>query len=636
MRISRQNLPSLSAKIIPYISFLAVVLAFILVATLIRLDSAIRWLSIIGIPVILASVIAIWKFDLLRRRPSTISSSLRLNSRSFLYLVLLFITSYLLCLCFLVQGGPRPIAYFCLVVLMAGLIIIEILGTEQTQVNRRGIILTQIVLLALNLIFGQTLKLPLYFGGGDVLFHMGWISSVIESGHVTSAMGNYQFFPLFHIFGTSGVLVTGMPLQTSYFVFNGLSFIIFLPVVYLIVKQVTKDARLALLATLLYSLTREIAFSGMYMNTKEMAFLFYLLVLYLLIQRNWQLRIIAVGLIAPLVLLHQTTLVYLSGIFVLIMVIEFILFGRSKHVGYVYPVLFTVAYVGYWFFLCYPFAYDMITLLSSSEVVAVPIVALVIGEPLVNTLAKYADYSILFFFALFGIVSQLRQDGRGTTLVHAFALLAFVALPLFIPSMAAVFSPLFFFHRLPLLISPVIALAMAAGVLALMPRLDINRQRLKSATLLGLILLLTLFYSFSSVFLLGGQTDQNLEELGATEPRRYFTQAELTALSFLDQYKGDIPIYTDSHSSYCLEGYLKIQANGTVETLDTKMIKEGYMLFRKEEFELRGILLFEFTGVGGVFVSPYEYKTGDTPDLETTWQGAGEIFNNGAVQIYLR
>jgi hypothetical protein len=633
MRISRQNLPSLLAEIIPYASFLAVVLAFSLTATLFRFDSAVRWLLVLGVPVILAAVLAMRQVHRVKKSPATIPASLPLSSRYFSYLVLLFSALYLFSLSFLVQGGARPIAYFCLVAVMAGLIFVEILGTEQTQGKRQGVILTQIAFLTLNLIFGQTLILPLFFGAGDLLDHMGWINSIMASGHVTSAMLDYQYFPLFHIFGASGVLLTGMGIQTSYFILNGLSFVISIPIVYLLVRQVTKDARLGLLAALIYSLCRMVLFSGMYMNTRDMAFLFCLLILYLLMQRNWRLRTIAVGLIVPLVLLHQTTLVYFTGILVIIMVIEFILSGRSQYIGYVYPLLFTVAYLGYWLCFCHEFFYKAVILVSVSEPMTVPSTTVVIGEPIISTLAKNADYAILFFFALFGILSQLRQDYRGAAVSHVFALFAFMVLPFFIPLIAYLFSPMLA-YRLPLLISPFIALAMAAGILALVPRLDIIKQRLKSAVLLGLVLLLTLLFSFSSVFLLGGETDQNLRKLGATGTRLYFTQAELTALSFLTENRGDVPIYTDYQSSRYLEGYLKTQADGTVDTLDVEMVEEGYLLFRKEEFGVRGILLFQLAGVVGMYSDPYEYRTGEIPDLEAVWQGENQIFNNSAVQIY--
>jgi hypothetical protein len=273
MRISQRNLPSVFAKLIPYLSCLVSSVAFVLFVKLAGDESDLIAPLTVLVPIVLASVVAIWKAPLLKRNPSTALSGFRLSSRSFFYLVLLFVISYLLSLCFLIQGGPRPMAYFYLVAVMAGLVFIEILGTQQKHSNWQGLILAQIVLLSLNLVLGQTLNLPLYFGGGDLLYHMGSINSIVESGHVTSAMtGGYQYFPLFHIFGTSGVLLTDMELEQSYFVFYGLSFAISLPIVYLLVKQITKDTRLPLLATLLYCLSRVVIFNGMYINTREMAY----------------------------------------------------------------------------------------------------------------------------------------------------------------------------------------------------------------------------------------------------------------------------------------------------------------------------------------------------------------------------
>jgi len=519
---------------------------------------------------------------------------------------------------------------------MAGLVFIEILGTQQKHSNWQGIILTQIVLLSLNLIFGQTLNLPLYFGGGDILGHMGHINTIIESRHITSAMGGYQYFPLFHMFGTSGVLVTGMQLQTSYFVLNGLSFVISVPIVYLLAKQLTKDSRLPLLATLLYCLCREVIFNGMYMNTREMAYLFCLLVLYLLIQENRWLKIVAVGLIFPLVLLHQTTLLHFSVILVVIMIVEFILRRRSQYIGLNYAVLFTIAYVGYWLWLCYPFFSGWLVTASASETVNVPMEATAIRDPLIATVAKSVDYSIIYFFVIIGIVNQLYQDGQSVTIGHVFALFTFMAFPFFIPAIAEIVSPLFLTYRVPLLLSPFIASTMAAGVLALLTQLDINKQRLKSVALFMPILFLIIIYSFSGVFLQGSTTDLNLRQLGAMDPRRYFTQAETESLSFLAQYKGDAPIYTDSHSAHYLEGYFLIPAEKSADVFDLKTIGESYMVFRKETFELKGVLLFAPSEITAIYFKSYEYRTGVTPNLETVWQRENRIYNNNTVQIYLK
>lgn len=637
MRISQRNLPSILAKLIPYVSPLIVLLVFSLFAISVRFEAALTALLTIGAPIILASVIALWKVPLLKRSPTTILSGFRLRPQSFLYLVLLFILSYLVSLCFLVQGGPRLIAYFCLVAVMAGLLFFEILGTQPEHSNWPGIILAQMVLLSLNIIFGQTLRLPLYFGGTDLLGHMGYISTIINGGHVTSAMEGYIYFPLFHIFNTSGVLITGMQLQTSYFILNGLAFVISLPIIYLLAKQLTKDSRLSLLATLLYCLNREVIFNGMYMNTREMAYLFCLLILYLLIQENRWLKIIAICLILPLVLLHQTTLLHFSVILVVIMIIEFILRRRFQYISLNYIILFIVAYVGYWFWICHPFLQGWIITASGSETVSIPMTTPAVRDTLINTLAKNGDYFILLFFIPIGIVSQLYQDARDVTMGHVIALFTFITFPFFIPDIATILSPLFLTYRLALLLSPFIALAMAAGVLALITQLDINRHRLKAVMLLMPILLIILLYSFSTVFLQGSTTDLNLRQLGVMDVRQYFTRAELKSFSFIVEYKGDVPISTDYHSARYLKGYLRIPWKQTVDTLETEEIGEGYMLFRKEEFELRGVLLFEpKEGTTSIYSESYQYRTGMTPDLETMWQKENKIFNNGSVQIYLK
>lgn len=528
-------------------------------------------------------------------------------------------------------------AYFYLVAVMAGLVFIEILGTQPERSNWQGLVLAQIVLLSLNLVLGQTLILPLYFGGGDLLFHMGLISTIIDSGHVTSTMGGYQYFPLFHIFGAGGVLLTEMQLVASYFVFYGLSFAISLPIVYLLVKQITKDARLPLLATLLYCLIREVIFNGMYVNTREMAYMLCLLVLYLVIQENRWLRIIAVGLILPLVLLHQTTLFHFSAILIVIMIVEFILRRRSRYVGLNYVVLFTLAYVGYWFWVAYPFVSSWLIAFTASETVYVPLAEQAIRQPPFATVAVNVDYSLVLFFVIIGIMSQLRQEDQDAAMTHVFALFTYVAIPFFVPSVTRIISPLFLTYRLSLILSPMIALAMAAGVLALAPRSGQSRQLsklVKSVAPFGLILFLILLYSFSSVFVHGTTTDLNPKQLEDIGPRRYFTQAEVMSLSFIAKYKGDVPILTDAHSSYYLRGYLHTPANGTVVALDPLSVEEGYMLFRIEEFELRGVLLFDPLSREAVYNEPYKYRTGDTPDLEIVWQTANKVFNNGSVQIY--
>jgi len=632
--LSSGKLPLLLARVIPYVCLFAVGVALILCFALGRSDLAIKGLYI-AIPVTLASGIAIWKANIFKESSPSASPSLTLTFPSFSHIVLLFVVLYLISLCLLISSESRPLSYFVLTGVMAALILVEILATGREHTGQRNIILLQITALLAISVFGQTLKLPLYHGGGgDIFSHMHTINTVVESGYVTSAMGGYQYFPLFHIFGASAAMLTGMELQTSYFIFNGLVFIISIPIVYLLTTQVTQDAHLPLVTTLLYSLSGEIIFGGMYMITRTMAFVLCLLVLYLLIRggNNLKLKAIAVFLIVPLTFMHQTTLLYFSAILVALILIEFVIHRRSHYIGYTYPMLFTLAYLSYWVYIAWVFIGSAIkTIALTTEPVIIPGIG---QELLFISLSKNLDLTIVAFLVVLGIVGQLYKSRKEVALSAAFAVFSFMAIVLYFPGPASFLYPIFLTYRLPLLLSPFIAFAMAAGILLLVQQAAINKRRLKSMTLMGISLLIIFLFSFSSMAILGNRTDFDFSKIRGVESSNYFTKAELGAFSFWDEHGGSVPIYTDYNSCRYIRAYLNKRAITSLEVFDSESVEEGYMLLRVGELESRGQLGF-VTGITHGFMGEgYLYKVGDTPDLEAMWGQEHKIFDNGAVQIY--
>ena len=140
-----EDMPRFFGRIIPYACLFIVILVLAITIGLGRTDLASRGLYLI-IPVTLAAVIAIWKPDLFSEGETPAASKFTVGSRHFPHLVLLFILLYLVTLCLLVGNETRPLSYFCLVAVMAGLILIEVLSIGQEQSGQRYIILTQIVL----------------------------------------------------------------------------------------------------------------------------------------------------------------------------------------------------------------------------------------------------------------------------------------------------------------------------------------------------------------------------------------------------------------------------------------------------------------------------------------------------------
>lgn len=633
-----EDLPRFFGRIIPYACLFIVILVLAITIGLGRTDLASRGLYLI-IPVTLAAVIAIWKPDLFSEGETSAASKFTVGSRHFPHLVLLFILLYLVTLCLLVGNETRPLSYFCLVAVMAGLILVEVLSIGQEQSGRRSIILTQIIFLSLNLIMGQTLKLPLFFGGTDILGHMRYIETIIAEGHVTPLMESYQYFPLFHVFDAVGMLVTGMGLKMSYFIVGGLSFVVSIPIVYLLVNWLTRNVKVSLIAVLIYSISQDAIFGGMYMVTRTMAYLLCLLALYLLLRGrgNIQFRGIAIFLILPLVLMHQATLVEVTGILLLIIIIELVLHRRSRYIGYTYPMLFVAAYISYWIYQCGPFIDPIIrSIVATAEPASLPVAGTLI-VPWYTYLAKHCDYSIIAFLAILGIIGQLSRGKRGGDLANIFALLSLVSLIFYLPGLSAYFTPLFLGYRLPLLLLPFIAFAAGSAVLLFIRQWRANAKFRRVWTILGLGLVVV--YCFCSVSILGNLTDFNIGKVVGNHNRGYFTEVELSSFSFIAEHKEETRVYSDYQASRYISGYLALPSSAYLDVFDIDSIGEGYFLFRQGEYYSRGQLLFYLKrSEEGSFRRPVlkAYKLGENEDPGAIWEQQDKVFSNGGVDIYYK
>lgn len=600
-----------------------------------RYDFAIKGLYLV-IPTVLASGLAIWKANLFRET----SPALKLTSISplFSHLAILFVTLYLISLCLLVGSVSRPLTYFVLMGIMAMLILVEILAMGWEHAGQRNIIVLQIACMLASSVFGQTLKLPLYHGdGGDLLYHMRFIDTIVESGYVIpTIMEDYQYFPLFHIFGASATMLTGMKLQTSYFISYGIVFIVSVPIVYLLATQATRDARLPLVAILLYSLSGKVISSGMYMVPRTMTFVFFLLVLFLLMRRRDSLKFkaIAVFLILPFVLMHQTTLAITSAVFVALLFIELVVYRRARYMGYVYPTIFTIAYLSYWLYIANRFFINVInTINHTTEPIVIPSVTT--QESLFVYLLKYSDLAIMAFLAIVGSISQLYKSDDRNTLCAVFALFSFMAMPFYFPGPAGFCSSILLSYRLPIMLSPFIAFTMAGGILFLVQQAAINRKRCKSMMFGGLGLILVYLFCFVSIVILGNQTDFTNSNFFGIQRSGYFTVSELEAFSFCDEHVRRGLIYTDYNSYRYMTGRLYMQNIITSEkVLDSKSIEEGYMLFRVGELESRKQLPFLMGHFHGFMGTAYIYHFGDTPDIEIMWNQENKMFDNGSAHIY--
>lgn len=631
-----ENITGFLSKVLPWLCLFVVALALVVTFSIGRSDLAIRGSSI-AIPIALAAIVAIVKPGLFNRDTDVTPPDFEAKSSHFGHLALLFFLLFTVNLCLLLSSETRPLAYFILTAVMAGVILFEILSLEHDNGRQKGIILLQIVFLFLGITLGQTLKLPFFFGDTDIFGHMRNISFILEEGFVTENLLGYQYFPLFHIFNAIGVFITGLPLERSYFVVNGLMFAFSIPLIYLLIKRMTDSKKLPLIATLFYVLMSEIMFSGMYTITRTMAFVIAFMVLYLLLRtrRDLRFRILAIFSIIPLILTHQMTLIFFSIILALIAIIEFILYRRFKNISFNFQMLFIIIYIGYWMYLAGPFFEEIIGMINATSGVA----------PVPESGALQLDWStymlanspfiIIAFMAILGILGQLLRGDKNGKPAGVFALLSLIALFFFLPGLSNYLLPYFINYRIPLMVTPFIAFAAGSGLYFLIRQWHTFGLR-RAWGALGVVLLV--IFSFSSITILANQTDFDIGDIVGKQNQKYFTEAELESFSFLRENRSeDSYIYSDHETHRYFVLYLRLPSISYIKYLDTSLAEEGYFVFREEEYLSRGRLQFlipapDVENFNRDIVTVYKLNEGDDP-LET-WEEQNKIYSNSSVHIY--
>lgn len=629
-------------EILPYIGIATVTVAFFLVIGLGRLDLSLRGLYL-AIPIIVASVWLIRKKNLSEVTAEVDTPSVALSSSRFTQLTLLnaliFITSVIL----LFLSETRPVGYFILMALFGGIVFVQILGLSNHTGWQKGIILGELILLALNLTWSITLKYPLYFGETDILVHLYFIDSVLQSSHVTSAMGIYQPFPLYHIFLASGVEVLGVNLRDGFFILAALAYVPTILFAYRIFKSVTGSERLSLIVCFLFSVNEEFIYYSGYMVTRSLAFVLVMMILYLLFRQPRNIGFIAILALftATLILTHQTTLVYISVILALFVGFQWLMARPQSNPGSqikfnsIYLAIFVAAFVSYWFLGTGGFVQNYLSFMDVSEITYVPPLAEVVPTtaPLAAAFAFIKDNiakMLFLFFAWLGFAYLLsRATNKKYVTPTAIGLLGLVCLIVYLPTpiyLLPLVSEVFLADRIPLLLTVFMSLAMAYGVVLLAESFKKNKIRLVKKTTIPLIIVLIVAFLFFSVAAMKNASD--VPSLRGAGARRYFTVAELSALSFVQQ---KIPSEISLYSDYLAKRYFVDLPAYIIAQPDVGYIEEGWVLLRTGELEDRWLLF----GRGGR-VYKYNLEASEwSCSIYECLSSYESVYNNGTNQLHI-
>ena len=221
-------------SVLPYVLFLSGVGGFAFAYIVIGPDYGYKSLIYV-IPVILAALILIS-----RSKTDSRFILIYINRLSFTHLVLITILLYIVSIIILISSPTRSWAYFIVIAIISGLIFTQTLCKR--SVSTDYLIIFEIILLSLNLIWGVSIKYPLYFGDTDVFLHLHYIETVVQTGHITSIGLDYKYFPLFHIFNAMGVDITGLSLKSSMFIFSGVLWQAGILFAYLVFKKLSNSS----------------------------------------------------------------------------------------------------------------------------------------------------------------------------------------------------------------------------------------------------------------------------------------------------------------------------------------------------------------------------------------------------------
>lgn len=599
-----------------------------------RWDYSVRGL-IVAVPSLIASIILIYRF----RHQTTDVDEIPIvyfSTKRLPYF--LFVLFYLMSVIALLTGINRIVYYF----FVAALYLIIFVQIFSYKICSNAIIL-EIMSVMANVIYGTTLVYPLFFRTTDILIHNILSTVTFLSGHTipVDLDASYAPFPLFHIYNVMSSNILGFSTQETHFIVMCLAYIIVIFFIYRIFKVVSNNDQVSLLACLCFSVTPIILLEGVMIVTRTIAFVGFVILLYLIFSAKERDSIIFNALIILfsifIILVHQVSIALIVPLIILFMVCEFIL--DEKQYFSTYLMLFIItSFSAYWIFSSRLFLDNLIgqrikldyfdfgekhqTLIDPS---------LDQMQAAVMFLQNQIDMGIFLFFALIGIVYILyRQKPQYLPVVAMFSLFALI---LYVPNpifTSQTITIMFRIDRFWILISPFMAFVMASGIFWL-SKLSQRHTRSKiSYSLVTFLFVLFVLLSLQNPIL----------EITSKEGRLYFTEGELSGYGHVTE---KIPYGSELHSDYQTARFFHHKYFSLTEELGLpyyksnilRDIKESpqddeYIIFRDSKFE-DGRITFEKAGEFINFVSNEENKK----DVKNLYDNNDIIYSNRYISIVI-
>ncbi len=390
-----------------------------------------------------------------------------LNMRSLTYLFGIFYISSLISL--LLSLGNRPWYYFIFILVLYLLVFLQIFSENVNS----SLILLETFLIMINLIYSVTLNYDFYFGTTDILPHVFLSELTSISGQIIPAsLSDYSYFPLYHILLAEASELLNLGVKNSLFLITAPIYAVTVVFLYYLFNYITNNRQISLLSSVLFSVSSIVLYYGANVITRTMAFIGFVILLYLIYSVNFKkdkisLKTLSVIVAIFLTLVHNVSLPQIVLLLIILFASEYII-ENGSYISKPFFLFLNVTFVGYWFFVAYLFVQRGFTPRLQSQLWDTFVLTTGGAEVTQDSLISYIgllDNSIFIFFALIGIGFLLKNHKKNYASV--FGLFSFLTLIFYVPNPINTIwqlNVLFRFDRFMLLVSPFMAFVMGYGI----------------------------------------------------------------------------------------------------------------------------------------------------------------------------
>lgn len=527
------------AGIFPYLILLTYIAGCIFCLLIDRISYLVNG-SILAIPAIIGS----FAFVFIKRKDIDLTGTLEVfpyhRSASPQLFFAVFMSTILV---FLVAPTNSVLGLIGVLVLYA-VIFIQIISARM----RPAMVLAEIMLTLAITIYSYTLRPALYFGTTDLMPHSYMATITYLSGHVIPAeLGTYTYFPLYHVFVTLSSHMLGLDIETALFVTTGLIFSTTVLFLYYLVSSIFRNDQITLLVVLAYAMNADVIFYGTYVVTRTMAYVGFLILLYLVysmtetkpdtmyaITRPATRRVFAVIMVVFILLTHQVSMPMIIALAGLLLLLERLIDAR-RHMSPAFLMVPISLFASYWLFVAYPFVKDLFPRADLSVYQNIVLTDAV--NQGWNFLLSQIDTLFVVFFALLGAIYLIWKQQPGYSIV--FGMLGLIAIILNVPSVLTVVFQLVSvlrIERFAILFLPVLTIAIGVGIYVLIRYLA--ALNLSPRWVGAVMIILIVLYGVSSLGSVRGEPSY---------VRYSFNQDEITGFDYVLE---NVPSGSVLHTDY--------------------------------------------------------------------------------------